>query len=282
MVDDNAVPEYPDGNTFDAIKKVQKNGVEYWLARDLRSLLGYARWENFKDAIERAKLACEGVGGDPHHHFRDVTKMIPTGKGAIREIQDVKLTRYGVYLTAMNGDPAKPEIAAAQSYFAVQTRRQEQVDELRQAEARIELRDRIREDVKALNSAAKHAGVTNYALFHDAGYRGLYGGLGLAQIKESKGLSNKEDLLDRSSRAELAANDFRITQTEQKIRRDDVKGEISARNTHKTVGQEVRQTIRKLGGDMPENLPAEPSIKKLASANKKRRRSLPPKSQRGD
>ncbi|MSQ15343.1 MAG: DNA damage-inducible protein D [Dehalococcoidia bacterium] len=276
MADDNPASDNTDVNTFDAIMKVDVSGIEYWFARDLQSVLGYARWENFRDAVERAKLACEGVGVDPFDHFRDVTKMIPTGKGAIRDIPDIALTRYGVYLTAMNGDPSKPEIAAAQSYFAVQTRKQEQVEELRKAEARIELRDRIKEDVKALNSAAQQAGVTNYGLFHDAGYRGLYGGLGLGQIKERKGLGEKEDLLDRASRAELAANDFRITQTEQKIRRENVKGEIKARTTHRTVGQEVRQTIKKLGGDMPENLPPEPSIKKLASGQKKRTKSLPP------
>lgn len=239
-------------------------------------MLGYSTWRTFADAIDRARQACESVGENPRQHFADVSKKVSLGSGAQRDVTDVALTRYAVYLTAMNGDPAKPEIAAAQGYFVVQTRRQEQTDALSEADARIELRDRVKENVKALNSAAKDAGVERFALFHDAGYRGLYGGMGLTQIKAVKGLAANEELFDRASRAELAANDFRITQTEDKLRRERISGEINARRTHHDVGQEVRQTIEKLGGTTPEKLPAEPSIKKLAGERRRTKKQLPP------
>lgn len=265
--------------SLDAIKKVHTNGIEYWLARDLQSLLGYAQWRRFAEAIERAKQACEMAGGDPQNHFADIGKKVSVGSGGQREVGDIALTRYAAYLTVMNGDPTKTEIAAAQVYFAVQTRRQELSDEENQTDARIEIRDRIKENVKALNSAAKEAGVQSFALFHDAGYRGLYGGLGLSEIKEHKGLGTNENLMDRAGRAELAANEFRITQAEEKIRRENVKGDVNARRTHGSVGREVRETIKKLGGDMPESLEPQPSIKKLSSARKKQRKDLPPSSQ---
>lgn len=263
---------------FDSIRRTTPTKIDYWHARDLQIVLGYEKWENFADAIKRARQACESTGSNPRHHFADVRKKVPLGLGSQREISDVALTRYAAYLTAMNGDPTKPEIAAAQVYFAVQTRRQEQADAEGDTEARIELRDRLKEDVKALGHAASDSGVKQFGLFHDAGYRGLYG-MGLSKIKEKKGITPKEELFDRAGRAELAANDFRITQTEDKLRREGVKGEQNAMKTHQEVGQEVRHTIANLGGVMPEELPAEPSIKKLIRSRRKRAKELPPTAQ---
>src|SRR3972149_2296625 len=172
MTDDELLPEV--GNvkdSFDAIKRMTKTGIEYWHARDLQNILGYARWETFEDAIKRARQACESAGVEPRHHFADVTKKVSLGSRAERGVRDYALTRNAAYLIAMNGDPSKPEIAAAQAYFAVQTRRKEKADTLSETEARIELRDRLREDVKELGHAAKDAGVERFGLFHDAGYR---------------------------------------------------------------------------------------------------------------
>lgn len=261
--------------SLDSIKWQTPKGTDAWWARDLQPMLGYGQWKNFSKAIKRARQACESAGTDQRLHFADVRKDLPPGLPGPRAIEDVALTRYAAYLIAMNGDSNKPEIAAAQAYFAVQARRQEQTDALSETDARIELRDRVKENVKALNSAAKDAGVEQFGLFHDAGYRGLYGGMGLTQIKAVKGLASNEELLDRAGRAELAANDFRITQTEDKLRREQIAGEINARRTHHDVGQEVRQTIEKLGGTTPEKLPAEPSIKKLASQRRRAGKQLP-------
>jgi DNA-damage-inducible protein D len=176
----------------------------------------------------------------------------------------------------MNGDSSKAEIAAAQTYFAIQTRKQELTEQRNEAEDRLVLRDRIRDANKDLNSAAKDVGVENYAFFHDSGYKGLYGGLRLSEIKEVKGIDPKEDLLDRAGRAELAANEFRITQTELRLRNEQVNGQNQAEDVHSYVGKEVRQTIEKLSGTMPEDLPAAPSIKKLRKA--KETKKLPPSS----
>jgi DNA-damage-inducible protein D len=239
------------------------------MARDLQPLLGYTSWENFANVIEKAKMACESAGVDAGDQFHDATKGIQAGKGAEVQRTDMFLSRYACYLIAMNGDPRKAEVGLAQTYFAVQTRRQEirdQNPELR----RVEMRQRVKEANRGLNSAAKDAGVQNYGLFHDAGYRGLYG-LGLQDIKARKGIPSKDDLLDRAGRVELAANEFRITQAEDKLRREQVKGETHAIQTHREVGQAVRTTIQQLGGVLPENLRAEPSIKKLASARKSKR-----------
>lgn len=273
MVESNSIA------LFDEKKRIAPNGTEYWMARDLAVVLTYADWDNFQQVLSKARIACESSGVNPDHHFRGTTRMIAVGHGAQRKVRDVFLSRYASYLVAMNGDASKQPIADAQTYFAVQTRRQEVADERNQADVRIELRDRIKENVKALNSAAKQAGVQNYALFHDAGYRGLYGGLGLSQVKERKGLSINENLMDRASPAELAANDFRITQAEEKLRREKIKGDIDSRNLHREVGQEVRATIKKLRGDMPEDLAPQASIKKLSSGRKKNPKSLPPPSQ---
>lgn len=177
--------------SFDAVKRTTKKGVQYWRARELQLLLGYEKWENFSEAIHRARRACESTGTEPSHHFADIKKMMALGKGAKREVPDVALTRYGAYLTAMNGDPSKPEIAAAQAYFATQARRQEMADQQADVKKRIALRDRVKNANKYLASAAKNAGVQNFPLFQDAGYRGLYD-MSLAQLKEHKGLNPRE------------------------------------------------------------------------------------------
>ena len=256
--------------SFDSIKHLSQNKVEYWMARELQIVLAYSKWESFENVIQKAKMACESTGTDVSNHFLESEKMVEIGSGAERSIRDYFLSRYACYLIAMNGDPSNQRVAIAQTYFAVQTRRQEIFDEQELLEKRLELRKRVTNANKALNATAKTAGVQNYGVFHDAGYRGLYG-MGLADIKLKKGIDG--DLLDHAGRAELAANEFRITQTEQKITRENIVGEQGAINTHKKVGMEVRETIKKIGGTMPEDLPPEPSIKKIEG--KKSQKALP-------
>jgi DNA-damage-inducible protein D len=252
---------------LEACKKLTKRSDEYWMGRDIQTILGYDKWDNFKQVIEKAREACRNSKAEPKYHFLDVGKMITVGKGALREREDCYLTRYACYLVAMNGDSQKPEIGSAQTYFAIQTRRQELSDLTLNDEKRLELRDRVKQAVKHLNSAAKNSGVVNYAFFHDAGYRGLYG-MGLRAIKLKKRISQKEDLLDRAGRAELAANEFRYTQTEERLNRDQIRDGEKAQKIHNEVGSEVRQAIKKIGGTLPENLPAEASIKILSKQKK--------------
>jgi DNA-damage-inducible protein D len=183
-------------------------------------VLGYERWENFVNAINRAKTSCSDSGIPVSQQFRDTTKVVGTGSGASMEIEDVFMTRYACYLVAMNGDPNKPEIAAAQTYFAVQTRRQELQDNLTEEQKRVELRERVIDANLKLNHVAKSAGVERFDIFHAEGYKGLYGGRNVGEIKQMKGIDPKDDLLDCCERAELAANEFRITQTEEKLLRD--------------------------------------------------------------
>ncbi|MFH1374317.1 MAG: DNA damage-inducible protein D [bacterium] len=254
--------------SLDQIKRLTSKGIEYWMARDLMAPLGYTKWDNFERVIERAKMACESLGSDPSNQFLDVGKKVSIGSGAERSRRDYVVSRYGAYLIAMNGSPKLPQVAAAQSYFAIQTRKQEILESQVEAVKRIELRERVKDANKHLGDAAKDSGVLRWGLFQDAGYRGLYG-MSLKEVKGYKGLSKADNLLDRSGRAELAANEFRITQTEQALRHENVAGDIGARETHKKVGRTVRETISKLGGTMPEDLPPEPSIKKLEAKQKK-------------
>jgi DNA-damage-inducible protein D len=255
---------------LDGLKRVHANGSFFWMARDLMPVLGYATWENFKKAIIRAKSSCESSGGNCEDHFRDTTKKVSIGSGAEVAREDCFLSKYACYLVAMNGDTRKPVIGAAQAYFVVQTSKQERFDDLVEAEKRIEFRDRVASHNRELNSAARESGVlsNNFGLFHDAGYRGLYE-MSLREIKANKGIPEKDALLDCAGRVELAANDFRITQTEQKLRSEKIQGEQTAINTHFAIGQQVRETIKKIGGPTPEKLPAETHIKKLKSALKK-------------
>lgn len=249
--------------SLDKVKQTTAQGVEIWFARDVQPLLGYQRWESFTDVINRARMACASANVEPENHFRDITKKVPIGSGAMAEKGDCVLSRYACYLIAMNGDSGKPEIGLAQTYFAVQARKQELRSEAGNIEKRIELRERVSEAVKELGNAAKEAGVQNYAIFHDAGYRGLYG-LNLRAIKARKGIGEKEQLFDRAGRAELAANEFRLTQAEERLKVNNINNHRDACLAHEQVGTEVRKAIERIGGTMPEDLPPEPSIKKLA------------------
>lgn len=253
---------------LDRQKNFDSRGNEYWRARDLQMVLGYAEWRNFIEVVEKARSACETLGVDPSNQFVATTKKVRIGSGVALEVEDFFLSRYAAYLVAMNGDPRKEAIAKAQSYFAVQTIRQEESDQLSEEERRIQLRARVKDANKKLNSAAKGAGVINYAFFHDAGYRGLYG-MSLASVKRRKKIDAKDDLLDCAGRVELAANEFRITQTEARLKREHVRGQDAASTVHNEVGKKVRKAIRDIGGTMPEELPTEIAIKKLVAAKKK-------------
>ncbi len=260
----DSAPAYGDfAKQVEEKRRTGKAGGHYWMARDLQEILGYQSFESFERVILKARMACESAGVEPDDQFRQTTEKVLIGSGAERNRGDWFVTRYACYLIAINGDPSKTQVGFAQTYFAVQTRKQEIVEKLSGIEKRIEQRHRVTQTVKALNSAAKTAGVQKYALFHDAGYRGLYE-MGLSDIKRRKGLRDKEDLLDRAGRAELAAIEFKNTQTEQKIIRDKIAGESNAIQTHRRVASEVRKTIQTLGGTLPENLPPEESIKKMA------------------
>lgn len=245
---------------FEQMKRVNAHGAEYWSARDLQEMLGYNHWRNFEKAIGKAITSCGQSGNDPLHHFARARKPIMGGKGAVQEVADFHLSRFACYLIAQNGDPRKPEIAFAQKYFAIQTRRQELTDAHVRDQERLEMRKQVKEEFKALSGAAQDAGVQNvmFGVFHDAGYKGLYGGIGSEQIKARKGIPKGENLLDRVDTTELAANQFRMTQTREKLAKQGVKGQQKAIDTHLQVGKEVREAIKRIGGTMPENLrPAE-------------------------
>ena len=246
------------------------------IARELQTALEYAQWRRFQESIVRAKTACEASGLDVEDHFADVGKMITLAKGAQREITDVKLSRYACYLIVMNGDPRKEVIALGQTYFAVKTRQKEISDsaaQLSEDEKRLAIRDEVTIRNKFLASSAKAAGVetpVDYAVFQNRGYQGLYNGLGMKDIHKRKGLKKNEQILDHMGATELAANLFRITQTDDKLRRENIKGKEKANETHYAVGKKVRQTIPELGGTMPENLPTPKiSAKKLKQERKK-------------
>jgi len=251
---------------LERLKQLTTDGVEFWTARDLQEPLGYDTWRRFADVIERAIKACESAAVEPRRHFAAFGKMVGIGSGAIRETDDWYLTRYACYLVAMNGDPVKEKVAFAQTYFAVQTHRQEQADRLIEIDRRKDLRGRVKDANKGLTSAAKNAGVQRFAIFHDAGYKALYGGIGKAEIQLRKGIPTRDDLLDCVGSTELAANYFRITQTEEKLRKDRIDGERLATNVHATVGSEVRRTMQHISGIAPEDLPAAPSLKRLPKA----------------
>jgi DNA-damage-inducible protein D len=264
--------------TFEKIRHVDAKGNEYWSARDLAPLLEYQDWRNFVQVMDKARIACKQSGHDMSNHFGDVTKMVDIGSGAQRRVDDARLSRYACYLIVQNGDPSKPVIANGQTYFAVQARRQELADnaafaQLSEDEKRLAIRNELAEHNKHLAAAAKEAGVEtslDYAIFQDHGYKGLYGGLGNKEIHTKKGLKKSQKILDHMGSTELAANLFRATQAEDKLRRDQVQGKRRANATHFEVGRKVRQTIDELGGEMPENLPTpEASIRQLEAAQKK-------------
>jgi DNA-damage-inducible protein D len=247
---------------LEAIKGLTTKRVEYWHARDLMPVLGYVEWRNFQTAIERAKVAFDAVGETSTHHFVETTRMMGLGKGGEREVDDYFLSRAACYLIAMNGDPDKPEIAKAQKYFAIQTRKMEKLERLIGDQRRVMLRNRVKDKNSKLASTAKQAGVKRFAIFHGAGIREMYR-MRLTEIKARKGIRDNEDWLDRQGVEELAANEFRITQTDAKIRRENIQGEDRAIGAHAQVGKEVRDAIKRMGNTMPEDLPPEPPIKEI-------------------
>jgi DNA-damage-inducible protein D len=263
---------------FEQIKEVDKNGNEYWTARKLSEILDYADFRNFITVIGKAKEACSNSGENIENHFVDFNEMVLIGSGAKREIENFKLSRYACYLIVQNADPSKEVVALGQTYFAIQTRLQEiqQMDEYNrlntEKEKRLFLRNQLREHNAQLADAAKDAGVIeniDYAIFQNHGYMGLYGGLDAKGIHNRKGLKNNEQILDHMGSAELAANLFRATQTEVKLRQDNIQGKNNANKTHFEVGKKVRKTIQELGNPMPENLPTEESIKNLEKEKNK-------------
>ena len=262
-------------NTFERIKRVNPSGNEYWSSRDFARVLGYTDYRNFEEVVEKARTACFNSGQRVEDHFVEVNEMIEIGKGGQRSVKTVMLSRYAGYLVIQNADPTKAIVALGQSYFAVQTRRQELADDqaLQEDQKRLLLRAEMKKHNKNLAGVAKQSGVVqplDYAIFMDHGYRGLYGGLGMRDVHERKRLKPKEHILDHMGSTELAANLFRATQTEEKLRRENVRNKDDASRIHNEVGRKVRKTIHELGGTMPENLPVAESIKKLESREKKR------------
>ena len=253
---------------FEEIKKIDENGVEYWEARELMPLLDYDKWSNFDSVvIEKAKIACINSGQTVANHFADVGKMVKIGSSTEREIKDYKLSRYACYLIAQNGDPSKRAVATAQTYFAIQTRRQEIFQQLPENEQRLFLRGEVKTHNKALNTTAFNAGVKNFGKFNNAGYLGLYG-MRKSSVQQKKRIGD-DDVLDRAGATELAANLFRITQTDEVLKKENIKGEGRATFKHIVVGQKVRKSIQDIGGTMPEDLPPEPHIKELEKQQKK-------------
>lgn len=260
---------------FEEIKHINKEDIEFWYARELQFVLQYTEWRNFLKIIEKAKTTCVTSENTLENHFVDVNKMVEIGSSAVREIQDIQLSRYACYLIVMNGDPRKEVIALGQTYFAIKTRQQELIenyDELTEDQKRLAIRNEIVNHNKSLAEAAQQAGVIkpkDYAIFQNKGYQGLYGGLGVKQIHERKGLKKSQKILDHMGSTELAANLFRATQTEEKLRRDNIQGKENANRTHYEVGKKVRKTIKELGGTMPEDLPTpQKSIKQIESQQK--------------
>ena len=264
-------------NAFESLKKLNEHGAEFWSARDLQPLLGYAQWRRFEDAIKRAITSCEQSGNRPDYHFASVGKPIIGGKGAVQLVDNYHLSRFACYLIAQNGDPRKAEIALAQQYFALQARKQELTEQLSADQERLELRKQTSEEFKALSGAAREAGVQDkmFGVFHDAGYKGLYGGLGNEAIKKKKGIPQKEQLLDRMNATELAANQFRMTQTRDKLARENINNQQHAIQAHEQVGKEIRAAIARIGGTPPEKIAPAEHIK----AVEKRIKSATPKMQ---
>ncbi len=256
--------------SFEEIKKVREDGTEYWYARELSIILQYKEWRNFSKILDKAKLSCKNSGQDIENHFVEVNKMVKIGSNTKREVLDYELSRYACYLIVQNGDPRKEVIALGQTYFAIQTRRQEVADYFNQLDEdnkRLVIRGDIKQWNKMLVEVAHNAGViTNqeYAEFQNAGYMGLYGGLTVEDIHKKKNLKENQKILDFMGSEELAANLFRITQTEAKLKRENIKTKEKANETHNTVGKTVRKAIEDIGGTMPEDLPTpEKSIKQV-------------------
>ncbi|MDR0187411.1 DNA damage-inducible protein D [Pseudomonas yamanorum] len=271
--------------TFEGIRQVDFDGNEYWLARQLAKVLDYSQYRHFLPVVERAMDACRNSGQTISDHVEGVLTMVEIGSGAKRQLEDLRLSRYACYLIVQNADPAKPVIANGQTYFAIQTRRQELGDseafrQLYEDEKRLSIRNELAVHNKHLAAAAKEAGVESgmdFPIFQDHGNKGLYGGLGNRDIHVRKGLKKSQKILDHMGSTELAANLFRATQTEEKLRRDQVDGKSRANNTHYEVGRKVRQTIEELGGTMPEDLPKPASSIQQIESDKSRLQNGKPK-----
>ncbi|MBP3742349.1 MAG: DNA damage-inducible protein D [Treponema sp.] len=266
-----------DENVFDNIKHENEYGQEFWYARELQPVLEYSQWRYLKEAIERAKTACNNSGQNVADHFAEVRKMVDIGSNAKRSVEDYELSRYACYLIVMNGDPRKEIIALGQTYFAVKTRQQELIEDyerLSEEQKRIAIRNEMKRHNSALADAAHDAGIKeprDYAIFQNYGYMGLYNGLKAKDIKERKGLKKNQDILDYMGSTELAANLFRATQTEEKLRRENIQGKSEANKTHFEVGKKVRQTIKELGGTMPEDLPTpKKSVRQIEKEHEKK------------
>jgi len=255
---------------LEAARKLMRDGTEYWMARDLVNLLGYASWDKFEGAIERARSAARSAGAPVDNHFSRTGNMVPIGSGAERERADWFLSRYACYLIAMNAESSKPEVGYAMTYFAGKTRQMERLEEnLIEEQERLRFRLRTIASNKRLAGAARKSGVLHYDWFQDAGYRGLYG-MGVGDVKGYKGIEPNEDLLDRIGSLELSAHDFRIKVTEERLNNTGTKTEQEAINTHRKVGTEVRAIMQGENGKNPEDLPPAPSIKKLVNQHRRR------------
>ena len=260
--------------TFEDIKHIDENGIEFWYARELQNVLNYKEWRKFENVINKAIKACENSNISTFEHFVDVDKTIKMPKGATKIIKDYKLTRYACYLIAQNGDSRKKVISLAQTYFAIQTRKQEisekEYSELTEDEKRFYQRNLTKKGNYSLNQTAKNAGVKNFDRFHNFGYKGLYNGETADDIAKRKGLRYREDILDNMGSDELIANLFRISQTEQKLKKDNIQTEKEANKAHYNIGKNIREVIAKNGGTMPENLPTpKKSLKQLEKEKKK-------------
>lgn len=259
--------------TFESIKHIDEYGNEYWEARELQEVLQYTEWRKFEGVIDKAKIACEWGGYKALDHFGGAAKMVEIGSSTKREVPDYKLSRYACYLIAQNGDSRKKSVALAQTYFAVQTRKMELTERdyssLTEDEKRFYQRNLTKKGNYSLNQTAKKAGVKNFDKFHNAGYKGLYNGETANDIAKRKKLRYREDILDNMGSEELAANLFRITQTEAKLKKDNIEGESEANKTHYNIGKNIREVIAKNGGTMPEDLPApDKSLKELEKETK--------------
>ncbi len=269
----NEIKEYTE-KMFDDIKHIDEFGNEYWLARELQSILQYTEWRKFNGVIDKAKIACESSGYKVLEHFVGADKMISLGKGGQREVPDYKLSRYACYLIVQNADPKKEVVALGQTYFAIQTRKMElterEYSSLTEEEKRFYQRNLTKKGNYSLNITARNAGVKNFDRFHNYGYKGLYNGETADDIAKRKKLRYREDILDNMGSEELIANLFRISQTESKLKRDNVNSESKANQVHYTIGKNIREVIAKNGGTMPEDLlTPDKSLKELEKENKK-------------
>ena len=257
---------------FESIRQTNPAGSESWSSRDLAKVLGYVNYRHFESVIEKARTACINSGQRVEDHLVGTDQMVEIGSGARRVLKIVMLSRYACYLVIQNADPAKGIVAQGQTYFAIQTRRQELNDEETEEQRRLAIRADLRQHNTQLAEAARDAGVIeprDYAIFQNHGYKGLYGGLGAQDIHQRKNLKKSQQILDHMGSTELAANLFRATQAEDKLRREKITGKANANATHREVGEKVRQTIKELGGTMPENLPSVESISQIESKQRR-------------